>query len=85
MKYSIKFEKLTMRRAKRGFFFLKGHSVEIDYKQISHANKLSFLQENNRKGKTRHVFKKIRDTKGTFHAKMGSIKDRNSLNLIEAN
>ena len=43
------------------------------------------IEENNRMRKTRDVFKKIRDTKGTFHAKMGSIKDRNSLNLIEAN
>ena len=41
-------------------------------------------EENNRKGKTRDLFKKIRDTKGTFHAKMGSIKDRNGLDLIEA-
>ena len=40
-------------------------------------------QENNRMGMTRHLFKKIRDTKGTFHAKMGSIKDRNSMDLTE--
>ena len=38
----------------------------------------------NRMGKTRYLFKKIRDTKGTFHAKMGSIKDRNGMDLIEA-
>ena len=42
------------------------------------------IQENNTMGKTRDLFKKIRDTKGTFHAKMGSIKDRNSMNLTEA-
>ena len=42
------------------------------------------IQENNRMGKTRDLFKKIRDTKGTFHAKMGSIKDRNVMDLIEA-
>ena len=41
------------------------------------------IEENNRMGKTRDLFKKIRDTKGTFHAKMGSIKDRNSVNLTE--
>ena len=41
-------------------------------------------EENNRMGKTRDLFKKIRDTKGTFHAKMGSIKDRNGTNLPEA-
>ena len=39
------------------------------------------IEENNRMGKTRDLFKKIRDTKGTFHAKMGSIKDRNGLDL----
>ena len=42
------------------------------------------IEENNRMGKTRELFKKIRDTKGTFHAKMGSIKDRNGMGLIEA-
>ena len=42
------------------------------------------LEENNRMGKTRDLFKKIRDTKGTFHAKMGSIKDRNCMDLIKA-
>ena len=41
-------------------------------------------EENNRMGKTRDLFKKIRDTKGTFHAKMGSIKDRNGMELTEA-
>ena len=44
----------------------------------------SEIEENNRMGKTRDVFKKIRDTKGTFHAKMGSIKDRNGMDLTEA-
>ena len=42
------------------------------------------IEENNRVGKTRDLFKKIRDTKGTFHAKMGSIKDRNEMDLTEA-
>ena len=42
------------------------------------------IEENNRIGKTRGLFKKIRDTKGTFHAKMGTIKDRNSMDLTEA-
>ena len=41
-------------------------------------------EENNRMGKTRDLFKKIRDTKGTFHAKMGSVKDRNRMDLTEA-
>ena len=42
------------------------------------------IEENNRIGKTRHLFKKIRYTKGTFHAKMGSIKDRNNMDLTVA-
>ena len=42
------------------------------------------MEENNRMGKTRDLFKKIRDTKGTFHAKMGSIKDRNGMDLRKA-
>ena len=42
------------------------------------------IEENNRLGKTRGLFKKIRDTKGAFHAKMGSIKDRNGMDLTEA-
>ena len=42
------------------------------------------IEENNRMGKTRDLFKEIRDTQGTFHAKMGSIKDRNGMDLTEA-
>ena len=42
------------------------------------------IEENNRMGNTRDLFKKIRDTKGTFHAKMGTIKDRSGMDLIEA-
>ena len=42
------------------------------------------IEENNRMGKTRDLFKKIRDTKGTFHAKLGSIKDRSGMDLTEA-
>ena len=49
---------------------------------ISHTSKE--IEENNRMGKTRGLFKKIRDTKGRFHAKMGTIKDRNSMDLSEA-
>ena len=45
---------------------------------------LKEIEENNRMGKTRDLFKKIRDTKGTFHAKLGTIKDRNGMDLTEA-
>ena len=59
--------------------------------RIARRDKKAFLsdqckeiEENNRMAKTRDLFKKIRDTKGTFHAKMSKIKDRNSMNLTEA-
>ena len=59
--------------------------------QIARRDKKGFLceqckeiEENNRIGKTRDLFKKIRDSKGTFHAKIGSIKDRNGMDLTEA-
>ena len=48
------------------------------------SNQCKEIEENNRMGKTRDLFKKIRETKGTFHAKMGSIKDRNGMDLTEA-
>ena len=48
------------------------------------SNQCKEIEENNRMGKTTGLFKKIRDTKGTFHAKMGSIKDRNGMDLTEA-
>ena len=62
-----------------------------EFQRIARRDKKAFLsdqckeiEENNRKRKTRDLFKKIRDTKGTFHAKMGSIKDRNGMDLTEA-
>ena len=65
--------------------------LNAEFQRISRRDKKAFLsnqckeiEENNRTGKTRDLFKKIRDTKGTFHAKMGSIKDRNGLDLTEA-
>ena len=48
------------------------------------SNQCKEIEENNRMGKTRDLFKKIRDTKGTFNAKMGSLKDRNDMDLTEA-
>ena len=53
-------------------------------KKVFLSDQCKEIEENNRMGKTRDLFKKIRDTKGTFHAKMGSIKDRNGMNLTEA-
>ena len=65
--------------------------LNAEFQRITTRDKKAFLsnqwkeiEENNRIGKTRDLFKKIRDTKGTFHAKMGSIKDRNGMDLTEA-
>ena len=69
----------------------KDTHLNAEFQRISRRDKKAFLsdqcketEENNRMGKTRDLFKKIRDTKGTFHAKMGSIKERNSMDLREA-
>ena len=53
-------------------------------KKAAFSDQCKEIEENNRRGKIRYLFKKIRDTKGTFHAKMGSIKDRNGMDLTEA-
>ena len=65
--------------------------LNAEFQRIARRDKKAFLsypckeiEENNRMGKTRELFKKIRDTKGIFHAKMGSIMDRNGMDLIEA-
>ena len=65
--------------------------LNAQFQRIARRDKKAFLsdqckqiEENNRIGKTRDLFKKIRDTKGTFHAKMGTIKDRNGMDLTEA-
>ena len=65
--------------------------LNAEFHRIARRDKKAFLsdqckeiEDNNRMGKTRDLFKKIRDTKGTFHAKMGSIKDRNGRDLTEA-
>ena len=65
--------------------------LNAEFQRIARRNKKAFfsdlckeIEENNRMGKTRDLFKKIRDTKGIFHEKMGLIKDRNDIDLIEA-
>ena len=65
--------------------------LNVEFQRMARRDKKAFLsdqckeiEENNRMGKTRDLFKKIRDTKGIFHAKMGSIKDRNCMDLTEA-
>ena len=65
--------------------------MNVEFQRIARRDKKAFLsdqcretEENNRMGKTRDLFNKIRDTKGTLHAKMGTIKDRNGMDLTEA-
>ena len=65
--------------------------LNAEFQRIARRNKKTFLsdhckeiEENNRRGKTSHLFKKIRGTKGIYHAKMGTIKDRNGMDLTEA-
>ena len=58
--------------------------IAIRDKKAFLSNQCKEIAENNRMGKTRDLFRKIRYTKGTFHAKMGSIKDRNGMDLMEA-
>ena len=55
-----------------------------EIKKVFLSDQCKEIEENNRMGKTRDLFKKIRDPKGTFHAKMGSIKDRNGMDLTKA-
>jgi len=69
---------------------ITGH-LNAEFQRIARRDKKAFLsdqckeiEENNRMGKTRDLFKKIRDTKGIFHAKIGTIKDRNGMDLAEA-
>ena len=64
--------------------------LNAEFERIARKNKKVFLsdqckeiEEDNRMGKTRDLFKKVRDTKGTFHAKLGTIKDRNGMDLTE--
>ena len=66
-------------------------NLNAEFQRIARRDKKAFLrdqcketEENNKMGKTRDLFKKIRDTKGTFHAKIGTIKDRTSIDLTEA-
>ena len=69
----------------------KYNNLNVEFQRIARRDKKAFLsdqckeiEENNRMGKMRALFKKIRDTKGTFHGKMGSITDRNGMDLTEA-
>ena len=82
---------MKRREAKRKGEKERYKHLNAEFQRIPRRDKKDFLsdqckeiEENNRMGKTRNFFKKIRDTKGTCHAKMGSIKDRNGMDLTEA-
>ena len=63
---------------------MQSHKEQQRNKKAFLSDQCKEIEENNRMRKTRDLFKKIRDSKGTFHAKMGTIKDRNSIDLTEA-
>ena len=71
---------------KERYTHLNGEFLSIAWrdKKAFLSDQCKEMEENSRKGKTRDLFRKIRDTKGTFHAKMGSMKDRNGMDLTEA-
>ena len=86
LKIAVKTRELKSKGEKESYTHLNA-----EFQRIARRDKKAFLsdqckeiEENNRMVKTRDLFKKIRDTKGTFHAKMGSIKDRNGMDLTEA-
>ena len=86
LQIAVKRRKVKIRGEKERY-----NHLNTEVQRIARRDKKDFLsnqckeiEEKNRMGKTRHLFKKIRDSKGTFHAKMGSIKDRNGMDLTEA-
>ena len=86
LQIAVKRRKVKSKGEKEGYSHLNA-----EFQRIARRDRKAFLsdqckeiEENNIMGKTRNLFKKIRDTKGTFHAKMGTIKDRNGMDLTEA-
>ena len=86
LQIAMKRRKAKSKREKERYKHLNAEFQRIARrdKKIFLSNQCKEIEENNRMGETRDFFKKIRDTKGTFHAKMGSIKDRNGMDLTEA-
>ena len=86
LQIAVKRREAKSKGGKERYSYLNG-----EFQRIARRDKKAFLKEqckeiegNNRMGKTRDLFKKIRDTKGTFHVKMGTIKDRNGRDLTES-
>ena len=85
LQIAVKRREAKSKGEREGYF-----NLNAEFQRIARRDKKAFLsdqckeiEENNRMGKTRDLFKKMRDTKGTFHAKMGTIKGRNGMNLTE--
>ena len=86
LQITVKRREVKSKEEKEKYKYLSAefHRIARRDKKAFFSNQCKEIEENNRMGKTRDIFKKIRDTKGTFHAKMGSIKDRNGMDLTEA-
>ena len=85
LQIAVKIREVKSKREKERYKHLKEEFQRITRdKKAFLSGQCKEIEENNRMGKTRDLFKKIIDTKGTFHAKMGSIKDRNCMDLTEA-
>ena len=86
LQIAVKRRKAKSKEEKERYTYLNAefHRIASRNKKAFLSNQCKEIEENNRMGKTTDLLKKIRDTKGTFHAKMGSIKDRNGMDLTEA-
>ena len=86
LQIAVKRREAKSKREQEGYKHLNAEFQRIARrdKKACFSDQCKEIEENNRMGKTRDLFKKIRDTKGLFHAKMGSIKDRNGMDLTEA-
>ena len=86
LQIAVKRRQVKSKSEKEGYKHLNAQFQRIARrdKKVFLSNQCKEIEGNNRMGKTRDLFKKIRDTKGTFHAKMGLIKDRNGMDLTEA-
>ena len=86
LQIAVKGREVKSKGEKEGYKHLNAEFQRIARrdKKVFFSDQCKEIEGNNRKGKTRDLFKKIRDTKGTFHAKMGSIKNRNGMDLTEA-
>ena len=84
MKYSLGISNFLEEISSFSYSFVFLYLIALITEKAFFSDQCKEIEENNRMGKTRDFFKKIRDTKGTFHAKMGTIKDRNGMGLSEA-